>query len=81
MILQLLYRGRARSLPSSTLAWALRVSFLTLDGAERGCPCLCCCSRDTSSGCVGNVEVNDAAGLKIAGLRLLKGTLSSFLSF
>lgn len=34
--------------------------------------------EDTSSGCVGNVEVNDAAVLKIADLHLLKGTLSSF---
>ena len=34
--------------------------------------------RDTSSGCVGSVEVNDAAVLRMADLHLLKGTLSSF---
>lgn len=33
--------------------------------------------RDSSSGCAENVEVNDAAVLKIAYLCLLKGTLSS----
>lgn len=34
--------------------------------------------RDTSSGCVGNVEVSDAAVLRTADLHLFKGTLSSF---
>lgn len=34
--------------------------------------------RDSSSGCAGDMEVNDAAVLKTADLHLLKGTLSSF---
>lgn len=48
---------------------------MTLNVVVPVCVAVC---RDTSGGCVGNVEVKDAAVLKIADLHLLKGTLSSF---